>query len=266
MSLGFHSFLQSVSLPDWFPLANLEVGQSKVLSLLSMKKDNNGNVIYDENAASSKTEQCQPAPPPEELIPMEPRSCFRVCVVGGGVAGLSCCLEIFRICEQEKIDVEVVLVEGRSRLGGRLWTDRETFTTADGKNFPVDLGASWIHGIDQNPMATLAREAGADFVTTSEDVKMFQAGGEEVDTKKDERAGELFDKLLDFAVSINSLCGFALQALFTIILLCFIIFNRLTTVGPLTIQSKQFERSKRQFDGTHRFWEIPHRILAMLLL
>jgi len=206
MSLGFNSFLQTVSLPDWFPLANLQVGQSKVLSLLNMKKDNNGNVIYDENAAVVKTEFPQ-AQFPVEIIPMEARPCFRVCVVGGGVAGLSCCLEIFRICEQDRIEVEVVLVEGRSRLGGRLWTDRETFKTAEGKVFAVDLGGAWIHGIDQNPMAALAKEAGAEFITTSEDVKMFQAGGEEVDPEKDEQAGELFDKLLDFAVSVGVLCN-----------------------------------------------------------
>ena len=220
MSLGFHSFLELVALPDWFPLANLQVGQSKVLSLLNMKKDNNGNVIYDENAAASTMDYTL-AQTSAELIPMEHRSCFRVCVVGGGIAGLSCCLELFRICEKEKIEVEVVLVEGRSRLGGRLWTDRETFKTSDGAPFPVDLGASWIHGIDQNPMAALAKEAGADFITTSEDVKMFQAGGVEVDSKKDEQAGELFDKLLDFAVSIKSFFVLARSSIYLRLNWCF---------------------------------------------
>ena len=239
MSLGFHSFLELVALPDWFPLANLQVGQSKVLSLLNMKKDNNGNVIYDGNAASLKVDLL-PAQPSAERISMEPRSCFRVCVVGGGVAGLSCCLEFFRICEKEKIEVEVVLVEGRSRLGGRLWTDRETFKTSDGKSFPVDLGASWIHGIDQNPMAALAKEAGADFITTSEDVKMFQTGGEEVDTKKDEQAGELFDKLLDFAVSNNFLLRLHFILLISLSPRIFIFSDRPTTAGPSTIHRKLF--------------------------
>lgn len=62
--------------------------------------------------------------------------------------------------------------------------------------------ASWIHGIDQNPLAALAREAGVDFVTTSEEVKMFQAGSKEVNKDLDDRAGILFDKLLDHAVSL----------------------------------------------------------------
>ena len=40
------------------------------------------------------------------------------------------------------------------------------------------------------------------FVTTSEEVKMLEAGGSEVDKYLDERAGILFDKLLDLAVSL----------------------------------------------------------------
>jgi hypothetical protein len=83
-----------------------------------------------------------------------------------------------------------------------LWTDRETFKRSDGVSpFPVDLGASWIHGIDLNPLASLAQEAGINFVRTTEDVKMFKGDMQEVDPEKDQRAGFLFDKLLDIAVS-----------------------------------------------------------------
>lgn len=197
MTLGFHRFLQTAGLPDWYPLTNLPVAQNKVLNILQMKKDTSGKLIYDKDVRmSNSVETLQRVKP----IPMEDRSRFRVGVIGGGIAGLSCCLELFRICEQEKIDVEIVLVEARSRLGGRILTDTETFKTKDGASFPVDLGASWIHGIDQNPLAALAKEAGASFITTSEDVVMLQAGGQQVDPEKDDRAGELFDKLLDFAV------------------------------------------------------------------
>lgn len=202
MSLGFHSFLQDAVLPSWFPLSNLQVGQQKVLNLLNMKKDNNGNVVWDD-AARPYVDNSHALK--ADLIPMEPRSRYRVCVVGGGIAGLSCCLELFRICERERMDVEIVLVEGRSRLGGRLWTDRVTFKANDGaSSFPVDMGASWIHGINLNPLAALAKEAGVDFVTTSEDVKMFQSGMVEVDREEDEHAGQLFDKLLDLAVRYYS--------------------------------------------------------------
>jgi len=197
MSMGFDLFVRDTLLPPWFPLANLQVGQ-QVLGMFNMKKDNSGNARWDEKAiAKADLSTLQSA-----HVPMEPRSRFRVAVVGGGIAGLSCCLEVFRQCERDGLDVEVVLLEGRSRLGGRLCTDTETFKASDGVTpFPVDLGASWIHGIDLNPLAALARESGVDFVTTSEEVKMLKAGMKEVDKVKDESAGVLFDKLLDLAVS-----------------------------------------------------------------
>lgn len=194
--MGFQSFLQTTNLPPWFPLSNLQVDQHKVLNILSMKRDSNGNVVWN-----STSDRSQAAAARTNLAPMTSRSHFRVAVLGGGISGLSCCREIFRECERQRIPVEVVLLEGRNRFGGRLWTDRETFKRNDGvTSFPVDLGASWIHGIEQNPLAEIAREAGVDFVTSSEDVKMFEAGMKEVDHGKDERAGEIFDKLLDLAV------------------------------------------------------------------
>jgi monoamine oxidase len=199
MSMGLETFLTCTPLPSWFPLSNLQVAQQKVLEMLSMKKDSNGNVIW--NDKSMPIPIMGLAGTERDTIPMEPRSFgYRVVVVGGGIAGLACCLELFRESEREGIDLEVILVEARSRLGGRLWTDRQTFKSADQSSaFPVDLGASWIHGIDQNPLAALAREAGVDFVTTSEEVKMLRAGMEEVDSEKDEKAGQLFDTLLDHA-------------------------------------------------------------------
>ena len=46
---------------------------------------------------------------------------------------------------------DVVLLEARDRIGGRIWTSRIG-------GYPVDLGASWIHGVDGNPIAKIAAE------------------------------------------------------------------------------------------------------------
>ena len=202
-SMGFDSFLQNTHLPSWFPLANMHIGQNKVLSLLNMKKDNNGNVVWDAEAESAVAASSLTG----THVPMEGRSRYRIAVMGGGIAGLACALELLRLCEDEKIDIEVVLLEGRSRPGGRLLTDKSTFKLADGKTpFPVDLGAGWIHGIDHNPLAALAREAGVSFVTASEEVKMIRGGRQEVAEVVDERMGKLFDDLLDLGVRANALC------------------------------------------------------------
>ena len=194
-SLGLDSFLHCTTLPTWYPLCNLQTGQHKVLSMLQMKKNNKGDVIWDDKALSELKGT-------GTLIPMEPRERYRVGVIGAGIAGLSCASELLLQANQENIDLEVVLLEGRSRVGGRLLTDKTTFKCDDGQTpFPVDLGASWIHGIDHNPLAALAKEAGVDFVTSSEEVKMLTENMGHVDTEVDERIGELFDELLDRAVS-----------------------------------------------------------------
>jgi hypothetical protein len=250
MSMGFDSFIRNTSLPPWFPLSNLQVGQQKVLGMLNLKKDNSGNVRWDEGAVAKADipTLLQGAP-----TPMEPRSRFRVGVVGGGIAGLSCCLEVFVQCEREGLDVEVVLLEGRSRLGGRLWTDRDTFKAGDGVTaFPVDLGASWIHGIDQNPLAALAREAGVDFVTTSEEVKMLKAGMKEVDKAKDESAGILFDKLLDHAVS-RSQVSFRFGSAHLILLTPLLYGFRPTIAGPKKMLPPVIPAINLPSDGIHLF-------------
>lgn len=195
MSMGLHDFMRSTAMPTWFPLSNLQVGQQKVLNILSMKKDSNGNVVWDKKANEERERSVRIA---DEA--MEQRSRYRIIVVGGGIAGLSASLELLKQCDQEKLDVEVVLLEGRDRLGGRLSTDGNIFSWK-GEPFPVDLGASWIHGIEGNPLTSLAKEAGATFVTTSEDVKMMGTNMKEVDPVQDTNAGDLFDKLLDIAVS-----------------------------------------------------------------
>jgi polyamine oxidase len=71
----------------------------------------------------------------------------RVLVVGAGIAGLTVANALTHA------GVECVVLEARERIGGRLHT-------ADVGGSPVDLGGSWIHMPDGNPMSALARLAG----------------------------------------------------------------------------------------------------------
>ena len=63
-------------------------------------------------------------------------------VIGAGLAGLACAQRLIAAGHA------VVVLEARQRLGGRIWTDRR-------QGWPIELGASWLHGLETNPLVDL---------------------------------------------------------------------------------------------------------------
>lgn len=76
-----------------------------------------------------------------------------IAVIGAGMAGLTAAQALARAGR------EVVVIEARDRIGGRLWTE-------DALGVPLDLGASWIHGTRNNPLTALADGLGLARVET----------------------------------------------------------------------------------------------------
>ena len=69
----------------------------------------------------------------------------KVLIVGAGIAGIAAAQTL------QKAGYEVVVLEARQRIGGRIWTDRSLGTA-------VDMGASWIHGAKGNPITELTKQ------------------------------------------------------------------------------------------------------------
>ena len=69
-------------------------------------------------------------------------------VVGAGAAGLVAAREL------TAAGLTVRVLEAQPRVGGRAWTDRETF------GVPIDRGCAWLHSADQNPWTEYARAHG----------------------------------------------------------------------------------------------------------
>jgi len=77
---------------------------------------------------------------------------FDVIVIGAGIAGLAAANEL------DSKGFDVVILEAKDRIGGRMWSS----DTWQGPT--VDLGASWIHGIENNPITDLAIKYGIETV------------------------------------------------------------------------------------------------------
>jgi len=68
-----------------------------------------------------------------------------VLVIGAGAAGIKAAQDLTRA------GFSVTVLEGRGRIGGRTHSDTSL-------GVPLDLGASWIHGIKGNPLYAYARQ------------------------------------------------------------------------------------------------------------
>lgn len=95
-----------------------------------------------------------------------------VLVIGAGIAGLAAARRL------HDDGVRVTVLEARDRVGGRVHSLR------NGRGDAFDLGASWIHGIKGNPIATLARDLDIPTVTSGRVNALFDARGRRLDTAR----------------------------------------------------------------------------------
>ncbi|XXG68322.1 hypothetical protein AAC387_Pa06g1434 [Persea americana] len=118
-----------------------------------------------------------------------------VIVIGGGFAGISAARAL---CDAS---FKVVLLESRDRIGGRVCTDYSF-------GFPVDMGASWLHGVcRENPLAPLIGRLGLPLYRTCgdnsvlfdhdlESYALFDADGGQVPEELVTKVGKIFESIL----------------------------------------------------------------------
>jgi len=88
-----------------------------------------------------------------------------VIIVGAGISGLAAA----KMLKEKGLNVTVL--EAQDRVGGRLRTNRSL-------GIAFDEGASWIHGINGNPVTTLAEQSGMSTFFTDDNSRIsYDIGG-----------------------------------------------------------------------------------------
>lgn len=111
-------------------------------------------------------------------------------IVGAGLSGLSCAIEL------KRLGWSVLVVEASERVGGRC-------CTADLGGAMVDVGAGWIHGVRRNPLYELACRAGLHVFDTGSDVRLRYSDGSAVSREDDEVSERAFNEALTSARAIG---------------------------------------------------------------
>jgi monoamine oxidase len=142
--------------------------------------------------ASALALSCGLITPTEEEDMTNPSSTSAdVLVLGAGIAGLAAARTL-----TDK-GLSVIVLEARNRIGGRMWTDSSLGT-------PLDLGASWIHGVKGNPITKLAKQFGAKTVRTDDENSiMFHADGSEMTDAEWAEMETLFEEIYEEVASMQ---------------------------------------------------------------
>ncbi|KAK4484318.1 hypothetical protein RD792_006897, partial [Penstemon davidsonii] len=118
-----------------------------------------------------------------------------VIVIGSGFAGIAAARAL------HDASFQVIVLESRDRIGGRVHTDYSF-------GFPVDLGASWLHGVcKENPLAPVIGRLGLPLYRTSgdnsvlydhdlESYALFDMDGNQVPQELVSGVGETFESIL----------------------------------------------------------------------
>lgn len=120
------------------------------------------------------------------IVTAEEPENHEIIVIGAGPAGLGAARNL------TDAGYDVVVLEARDRIGGRILTDHWNNTF-------FDLGASWIHGINSNPIKTLADKYGIQTVPFDNELSVIiYDGSDPISKEREEYMKTIYKNFVDF--------------------------------------------------------------------
>ncbi|KAA0184987.1 hypothetical protein HAZT_HAZT005781 [Hyalella azteca] len=117
--------------------------------------------------------------------PLPPKKFGTVIVVGAGIAGLAAAQQL------NSFGFQVIVLEARERVGGRIATFRKG-------PYVADLGAMVVTGLGGNPVNVLSKQINMELLRIRQKCPLFEANGSsQVAKEKDEMVEREFNRLLE---------------------------------------------------------------------
>ncbi|XP_018323683.1 lysine-specific histone demethylase 1A [Agrilus planipennis] len=120
----------------------------------------------------------------KRVNPLPAQKCGKVIVIGAGIAGLAAARQL------QQFGMEVLVLEARDRVGGRIATFRKG-------SFVADLGAMVVTGLGGNPVTVLSKQIEMELHRIRQKCPLYQSNGVTVDKDKDEMVEREFNRLLE---------------------------------------------------------------------
>jgi monoamine oxidase len=114
-----------------------------------------------------------------------------VIIIGAGISGIAAARAL------KAKGYNVLILEARNRVGGRIWTDNSLGT-------PLDLGASWIHGINNNPIKQLADQFALKTLPTNYEARqIFDVNGTPLSDNTDTTLSDRYETIYERVIAIQ---------------------------------------------------------------
>lgn len=120
----------------------------------------------------------------KRLKPLPVKKHGRVIVIGAGISGLIAAQQL------QQFGMEVVVIEARDRVGGRIATFRKG-------SYVADLGAMVVTGLGGNPVTVLSKQINMELHKIRQKCPLYESNGNTVPKDKDEMVEREFNRLLE---------------------------------------------------------------------